>query len=179
MPLSCKYIPQPILWKNPPHTGFFPETVRGPAHVKSSPDASGINRCSYLPFPAQTIIQIEVPAPSTFFASSPIPLSISYSDRDPPHSKTPVQNPRTGVCHPHFAIFSPIKHSRKFHDFSPFSGPKPPHIVVLCTFSSKYHKCHPYHRLHLVNRLPNIIPHILIPKFNPLRRPIRILPRQL
>ena len=59
--------------------------------------------------------------------------------------QTPVQNPRTGVCHPHFSIFSPIKHSRKFHDFSPFPGQKPPHIVVICTFLSKYHKCHPYH----------------------------------
>ena len=52
-------------------------------------------------------------------------------------------------------------------------------LVVICTFFLQYHKCHPYHCLHLVNRLPNIIPHILISKFNPLRRPIRILPRQL
>ena len=65
------------------------------------------------------------------------------------YSKTPVQNPRTGVCHPHFAIFSLIKHSRKKHDFSSFSASNPPYPVVSLTYFFKYHKCHPNDCLHL------------------------------
>ena len=44
-------------------------------------------------------------------------------------------------------------------------------LLFLCSHTIQY--------LRLINRLPNIMPHILIPKFNPLCRPIRILPRQL
>lgn len=130
MPLSCKYIPQPILWKNPPHTGFFPETVRGPAHVKSSPDASGINRCSYLPFPAQTIIQSEVPAPSTFFASSPIPLSISYSDRDPPIAK-----PRSKILEPGYPPIQYVGNSNILN-FPPTHLPQKYALYTLLLFFS-------------------------------------------
>ena len=36
-------------------------------------------------------------------------------------------------------------------------------------FFSKNHKCYLHHNSNLINRLTNIMPHILIPKFHPLR----------